>query len=293
MELRHLKHFICVAEELHFGRAATRLHIEQSPLSRSIKDLENDLGVVLFERTTRSTKLTNSGEIFLHEARQIINAVEKARLIVSRKNRDHDTSIRIGITDNFAQSYAVELFAQCRKEAPTLQLLVSEIPESELAIALKIGNIDAGISPEKTDKNGYISYPLWTDSIAILIPIKHHLAKKKHIKIEDILKNQLILLKPISYKAISELLENSDYATGETITFEQVSNLEMMILLVTSELGIGIATQSQLSTLNHPDICIQPAQPNTPIITSYLVTLNHHLDQIKIVLKCAQLLEKA
>jgi len=85
LELRHLKHFICVAEELHFGRAATRLHIEQSPLSRSIKDLENDLGVVLFERTTRSTKLTNSGEIFLHEARQIISAVEKARLIVSRK----------------------------------------------------------------------------------------------------------------------------------------------------------------------------------------------------------------
>lgn len=84
LELRHLRHFVGVAEELHFGRAALRLHIEQSPLSRSIKELERDLGIKLFERTTRSTRLTVAGKVFLNEARRVLNAAEQARSCMTR-----------------------------------------------------------------------------------------------------------------------------------------------------------------------------------------------------------------
>lgn len=75
MEIRHLRYFIAVAEELHFARAAQRLHIEQSPLLRAIKDLEHRLGVQLFERTTRTTRLTWAGQIFLDEARQVLSTL--------------------------------------------------------------------------------------------------------------------------------------------------------------------------------------------------------------------------
>ena len=78
MELRHLRYFIAVAEELHFARAAERLHIEQSPLSRAIKDLEYDLDVQLFERTTRSTRLTWAGQVFLDEAHRVLSRLEQA-----------------------------------------------------------------------------------------------------------------------------------------------------------------------------------------------------------------------
>ncbi len=78
MDTRKLRYFTVVAEELHFARAAERLHIEQSPLSRAIKDLEYDLGVQLFERTTRSTHLTWAGQVFLDEARRVLFVLEQA-----------------------------------------------------------------------------------------------------------------------------------------------------------------------------------------------------------------------
>ncbi len=82
MELRHLRCFVAVAEELHFARAAERLHMEQSPLSRTIKDLEHRLGVQLFERTTRRTRLTWAGTVLLQEARRVIAVVEQAKASV-------------------------------------------------------------------------------------------------------------------------------------------------------------------------------------------------------------------
>lgn len=83
MELRHLKYFLAVAEELHFARAAEKLHIEQSPLSRAIKELEEELGVVLFARTTRSTRLTRAGKLFLEHARRVFAVLQQARDSVS------------------------------------------------------------------------------------------------------------------------------------------------------------------------------------------------------------------
>lgn len=79
MELRHLRCFIAVAEELHFARAAERLHIEQSPLSRAIKELEEELGVKLFARTTRSTRLTRAGNLFLEHVPRVFTAMQQAR----------------------------------------------------------------------------------------------------------------------------------------------------------------------------------------------------------------------
>ena len=79
MNLRHLRCFIAVAEELHFGRAARRLHVEQSPLSRTIRQLEADLGVTLLERTSRGVRLTPAGQVFLEEARRVLLAFEQAQ----------------------------------------------------------------------------------------------------------------------------------------------------------------------------------------------------------------------
>lgn len=86
MELRHLRCFLAVAEELHFARAAERLHIDQSPLSRTIKELEEELGARLFVRTTRSTQLTRAGRLFLEHVQRVFAALDQARDSVTHKS---------------------------------------------------------------------------------------------------------------------------------------------------------------------------------------------------------------
>src|SRR3546814_2127846 len=99
MELRHLRYFLAVAEELRFARAAEKLHIEQSPLSRAIKELEEELGVALFARTTRSTRLTHAGTLFLEHVRRVFAALEQARDSVKAAANGFHGQLRVAMSD--------------------------------------------------------------------------------------------------------------------------------------------------------------------------------------------------
>lgn len=113
MEFRHLRCFLAVAEELHFGRAAERLHIDQSPLSRTIKELEEDLGAQLFPRTTRSTRLTTVGQRFLEHVPRIIAALEQARDSVRSAANGFHGQLRIALSDGITPSRLPALLARC------------------------------------------------------------------------------------------------------------------------------------------------------------------------------------
>ena len=104
MELRHLRCFLAVAEELHFARAAERLHIEQSPPSRAIKELEEELGVVLFARTTRSTRLTRAGKLFSDHVPRVFAALQQARDSVKAAANGFHGQLRVALSDGITPS---------------------------------------------------------------------------------------------------------------------------------------------------------------------------------------------
>ena len=106
MEFRHLRYFVAVAEERHFSRAARRVGIEQSPLSRAIRALEQDLGVRLFERSTRGSKLTSAGEILLRHARTIVALTDRARLAAQAATEIRSESLRATGRSAFATTDA-------------------------------------------------------------------------------------------------------------------------------------------------------------------------------------------
>ncbi|MGF6597576.1 DNA-binding transcriptional LysR family regulator [Paraburkholderia sp. GAS448] len=145
MELRHLRCFIAVAEELHFARAAERLHIEQSPLSRAIRQLEDDLNVRLFDRDTQGTRLTWSGQVFLEDARRVLAAVEQARASAKAAATGYQGMLRIALSDGIVQPRLSALLALCREEEPEVDIRLFEVPLAQQLRAC-VMTYDAGFA---------------------------------------------------------------------------------------------------------------------------------------------------
>ena len=163
MELRHLRCFIAVAEELHFARAAARLHIEQSPLSRIIKELEYRLGVQLFERTTRRTRLTWAGKVLLKEARRVLAVVDQAKASVKSAAAGYRGRIRVALSDGIPQARLAALLAQCREEEPEIEICLSEVTFSEQVRGLNDDLFDIGLAQSDEVGEGLVAEPVWFD----------------------------------------------------------------------------------------------------------------------------------
>ncbi len=118
MELRLLRYFVAVAEELHFARAAERLGVEQSPVSRAMRNLEATLGVQLFDRSAHQTRLTWAGQVFLGECRRVLATVEQAVSAAKAAAQGYQGYLRIAICDSLAQPHIATLLARSREEEP-------------------------------------------------------------------------------------------------------------------------------------------------------------------------------
>jgi DNA-binding transcriptional LysR family regulator len=120
---------MAVAEELHFSRAAEKLHIEQSPLSRAIKELEEKLNVQLFVRTTRSTRLTRAGELFMENVPRVFIVLQQARDSVNAVTNGFNGLLRVALSDGITPSRFSTFLALCRQEEPELEIRLSGILE--------------------------------------------------------------------------------------------------------------------------------------------------------------------
>ncbi len=131
MELRHLRRFLAVAEELHFARTAEKLHIEQSPLTRTFKELEEDLGEQLFVRTRRCTRLTRTGKQFLAHVPHVFAALQQARDSGKAAANGFRDQLRIALSDGITPSRLPALLAMCRQEEPEVDIRVFQVPLSQ------------------------------------------------------------------------------------------------------------------------------------------------------------------
>ncbi|KAF0595931.1 LysR family transcriptional regulator [Pseudomonas aeruginosa] len=146
MELRHLRYFIAVAEELHFGRAAERLGISQPPLSQQIQALEEEIGARLFERTNRRVELTDAGRLFLDESRQVLAQVDKAVLLARRAHLGELGELKIGFTSSapFTSTIPSSIYA-FRKAYPDVHLDLQEMSSRQVLKALLEESLQVGV----------------------------------------------------------------------------------------------------------------------------------------------------
>jgi len=175
MELHHLRRFVILAEELHFTRAAERLHIEQSPLSRNIKELEDDLGVMLFHRGRNGTRLTPAGHILLKETRRLLSVMEQARENVKAAASGLCGSLHIAVSDGVIAPRLSTFLARCREEEPELGIHLSEVTLSEQLRGLRNGDFALGLARTADVGEAICAEPVWQDRLVAAVPIRHPL----------------------------------------------------------------------------------------------------------------------
>ena len=144
MELRHLKYFVAVAEELHFGRAAERLHIAQPPLSQQIMNLEEELGVKLFDRSRRTIQMTEAGAYFLKEAQHILSHVEEASETARRIYRGQAGRLVVGFVGSVVHTFLPEGLRAFRENFPEVELVLQELNTADQIKSLHAKRIDVG-----------------------------------------------------------------------------------------------------------------------------------------------------
>jgi DNA-binding transcriptional LysR family regulator len=198
MELRHLRYFIAVAEELHFTRAAERLHIGQPPLSHAIQVLEADVGALLFERTKRSVRMTEAGKLFLDDARRILALAEQAALTARRAERGEAGELRIGFTFS---TPLTPLFAtvinRYRQRYPAVSLTLHEMATQGQLDALHQRRLDLGFvrPPEGVNADGIALTELRKDALVAVLRRAMPLARHKRVTMKQ-LKDEPFVMYP-------------------------------------------------------------------------------------------------
>ncbi len=187
MELRHLRYFIAVAEELHFGRAAKRLAMSQPPLSQQIKLLEEEIGVILLKRTKRQVVLTDAGKVFLDEARKTVVQAEQAVEAARRAARGEIGQLSVGFVSSAVYGKVPSIFSLMRSRYPGVSLLLQDLTSEEQVEALKVNRIDVGlVRPPVAGAESLAMRIIWREALMVALPEGNPLSRKEEIAIEEL-----------------------------------------------------------------------------------------------------------
>ena len=292
MELRHLRYFTAVAEEQNVTRAATRLHVSQPPLSRQIRDLEEELGVELFKRTAKSLELTEAGKIFLNEARAVLLRADDAVQTVRAVAKGARGQVRVG----YAPSLTVEILPKALKlfeeEHPGTRVALHDCSTEECARMLLDRKLDLGLGARPAGKNArdvdfekLAAYPL-----CCAVAMSHPLAKKRAVSVQQLKDERLIGYSRDEYPEYHAWLLEIFQPLGFTpVVAEEHDSVTSLIASIEAGRGVALAPLS-LRCLSGPRLKLLPIQPSLPKLVvgmMYLSPLSQVGEQFAIAVRAA------
>lgn len=263
IELRHLRYFIAVAEELNFRRAAERIHIDQTPLSRTIRDLEERLGVALFIRAPRRLQLTPAGVKLLEQARRLFIRLERTKRVVRETHALHREPLRIGVDDSLVQPKLAACLTHWQAIAPDIPLELTEMRTTELLSALRSEEVDAGFSFGLQVDEAIAEQPAWMSPIVAILPLAHELANREMVSLAELLSFPAIACHAAYHPGLCRQMEAilARHALQPTIAGEARS-LTGYLTRVAAGLGVGVADADHMQALRRTDVVVVPlAEP--------------------------------
>jgi len=266
MELRHLKYFVAVAEELHFGRAAKRLHIAQPPLSQQIMNLEEDLGLKLFDRTKRRIQLTDAGAYFLKEARQVLLHVEQAAETARRIDRGEAGRLTIGFVGSVVHTFLPAGLRAFRERFRDVELVLQELNTAEQIQSLHAGRIDVGFLYLAAKDPLLASQLLAEAPLLVALPEKHALAGRKSLHIRDLAHEPFIANTRSSEPVVRDAFISLCHSAGFSPRIAQeAGHVQTVLGLVASGLGVCLLPDF-IRNIRRPGVKYIPLSGSPPTV---------------------------
>ncbi|CAJ7358998.1 LysR family transcriptional regulator [Burkholderia pseudomallei] len=274
IDLRRLRYFIVVAEELHFGKAAQRLHLAQPPLTRHISALEGELGLRLFDRSTRSVKLTAEGELFLPHARDVLDAVHRAEIASQRAALGKEGKVALGYTSSVPLCDAFgTLIRNFARSFPDIELSLVEASSAQQGRSIKEGLLDIGIGWKNSfeDYEGCRVKTIAAEPLVVAVSQECALASEASLAVEQLADETFVLFPP----GYGSTLDRKAFDLCATAGFTprrgpSASQMTTMIALVAAGRGVAIVPEA-VSTLRKPGVAYVPLTDESALIELVLM----------------------
>lgn len=271
MELRHLLYFKTLAEELHFRNAASRLFISQPPLSRQIKELEEELGAVLFIRNNKKTELTDAGKFLLKETEAIFSRLEESKNIVKQIHESVSGELRIGYISSTYHVNLMSVLKEMRIQFPFVKTMLYEVPTVKQVKALEEGKLDIGILRTPINSHKLKIHSLLEDSFALALPQGENYSDGDW---GTYLQNQPFIFfnkdyAPAYHQKLIELCGRMGFYPQ---VVHEANNVHSILRLVESGLGASIVPSTlrgQYGNLKLSFFDLSPLNVSTEIVLAY------------------------
>ena len=271
MELRHLRYFVAVAEELNFRRAAERLHVAQPAVSAQIKSLEGKLGVSLFERTTRSVLLTPAGRVFLDEARSVLSAAAQAEQSAHKAHHGIVGTLRLGVIAPATSPRLAKVLRLFHQSFPGVQLALMELTSAEQLRRLRAGELDFGLLRPPVNFPE-LEWRFADKSPQVLAaPAGHRLISKRKLEWKDFDGEGLVMIQPGQQHGFYDAFLSACASAGAKVHPAQYAHdIQIKMWLISAGFGVAPTTEA-LSEVKRPGLVFRPLPPGLPLVQTALV----------------------
>jgi DNA-binding transcriptional LysR family regulator len=274
MELRHLKYFVAVAEELHFSRAAERLHVAQPAVSEQVRKLEKELGVTLLNRTKGKVSLTEPGAALLAEARRVLQQVDVARLATHEARDRTAARLRVGYTPASLPTTVPKALRRLAASMKDLEATLESGFGLELIAGVRDERLDAAIVSLPAPTAGLRTTELGQEGAVAALPANHRQAARPAIRLDQVAPDRIVVLpreasRPF-YDAVLATCQSA--ALSPWLVETQGACVEPALLAVASGAGIGLLPESVADRYSTPGVRFVPIEGERPVVSTVIVT---------------------
>jgi DNA-binding transcriptional LysR family regulator len=265
MEIHQISAFLAVAEELHFGRAALRLHVGQPPLSRTIRQLEKAFGTPLFDRNTRNVRLTAAGEALVQPARDILDSCRMAEIAVAAAGKGQTGRVRIGFAGASSHLLIGQWAKLVRKVNPGIEFVLNSTAYANEALSKVMdGTLDVGMVRWTAPPPGIASRLVATEELLVALPVDHPLADRSSLDMTDLQTEAWVALPGEPGSSLRDaLLRTADQAGYFPRIVQSAPDSFSLMALVSAEVGISLTLSTVAQSVNNPGVVFRPLS-NSP-----------------------------